>query len=499
MSMVFKESQLVKNQKRLIGNKRDGRKKFIKSTTPQSDLKRPVTKKQMGGNIFTTYNSITPYSGPVFEQPEIKIQPLEIPVNRLEANRRKVMAKEKESEKEPEKKEEPATEVSTSPLPTSPKPQEPSTPAVEAPTVFKTKEDFVKTMTPAFENALKAKGLDTKYAKYLVAQSALESNWGKSQSGKFNFGGIKGKGTVRRTREVIGGKDKYINDSFRDFKDINDYANYHVSLLNNKRYQAFNGDFIDSVVRGGYATDPNYKNALTNVYNQIVKGSRGMKVSKLQDGNELTPEEKMKRAEEVLIQKSLEFGDKTHQRIAPYNINLISYIKSKEGFRAKPEKDKTDGKLTVGYGLTDPVLIKKYKNGITEEEASRHLIQHLRRGSDSLETMPYYNDLNLDQKTALNDLIYNGGWYGFKNKSKQLQKHLNSGNFNRAVKEIDYGEHQARGLKIRRQENRNMFRGTFDWGQFRPEEISTKAPKSNIEINSRELGIEKLPPVPPIK
>lgn len=34
-------------------------------------------------------------------------------------------------------------------------------------------------MTPAFENALKARGLDTKYAKYLVAQSALESNWGK--------------------------------------------------------------------------------------------------------------------------------------------------------------------------------------------------------------------------------------------------------------------------------------------------------------------------------
>ena len=65
----------------------------------------------------------------------------------------------------------------------------------------------------------------------------------------------------------------YINDSFRDFKDINDYANYHVSLLNNKRYNAFNGgDFIDSVVKGGYATDPKYKKALTNVYNQIAKG-----------------------------------------------------------------------------------------------------------------------------------------------------------------------------------------------------------------------------------
>ena len=27
----------------------------------------------------------------------------------------------------------------------------------------------------------------------------------------------------------------YINDSFRDFKDIDDYANYHVSLLNNSK------------------------------------------------------------------------------------------------------------------------------------------------------------------------------------------------------------------------------------------------------------------------
>lgn len=75
----------------------------------------------------------------------------------------------------------------------------------------------------------------------------------------------------------------YINDSFRDFKDINDYANYHVSLLNNKRYQAFSGgDFIDRVVKGGYATDPNYKRALSNVYNQIAKAQVGMKIPKLQ-------------------------------------------------------------------------------------------------------------------------------------------------------------------------------------------------------------------------
>ena len=79
----------------------------------------------------------------------------------------------------------------------------------------------------------------------------------------------------------------YINDSFRDFKDINDYANYHVSLLNNKRYQAFSGgDFIDRVVKGGYATDPNYKRALSNVYNQIAKAQVGMKIPKLQNAGE---------------------------------------------------------------------------------------------------------------------------------------------------------------------------------------------------------------------
>ena len=283
--MKFKESPLVKNHKILTGTKRDMRKKVVKSTTPTSDLKKPTTlKRQLGGNIFTTYNSIAPYEGPVFEQPVATVEIEELPVNRLEANRRNVITKAEE------KKEEPVVEekVSTKPLPTSKE----ETPVVEnkesTPVNIKSKDEFIKTMTPAFENALKAKGLDTKYAKYLVAQSALESNWGKSQSGKFNFGGIKGKGTIRKTREVINGKSIHINDSFRDFKDINDYANYHVSLLNNKGYQAFSGgDFIDRVVKGGYATDPNYKRALSNVYNQIAKAQEGMKIPKLKGAGEL--------------------------------------------------------------------------------------------------------------------------------------------------------------------------------------------------------------------
>lgn len=144
-------------------------------------------------------------------------------------------------------------------------------------TLFKDQQEFIDTMRPIYQRILQQKGLDTNYADYLVAQSALESNWGRSQSGKNNLGGIKvptsqkgkGLGTIRKTREVINGKDIYIDDEFRDFKDLEDYANYYINLLDGKRYNAFKGDFVANVVRGGYATDPNYKQILQKVYNQI--------------------------------------------------------------------------------------------------------------------------------------------------------------------------------------------------------------------------------------
>lgn len=198
-----------------------------------------------------------------------------------------------------------------------------------------------------------------------------------------------------------------------------------------------------------YAEAKNYATSLINVYNKFAEGG----IIKAQNGS---------KSEELLIKKALEFGQKTSEKMSPYDVRLIDFIKSKEGFRPKPEKDKTDGKWTVGYGLTDPKLIRKYRNGITEEEASKHLIQHLQMGADSLATMPYYDNLNLGEKTALNDLIYNVGWNKFKN-SKRLQSHLRTGNDAGAKKEMNHGEHQARGLKIRRNQNRQMYDSTFSW------------------------------------
>ena len=145
--------------------------------------------------------------------------------------------------------------------------------------IYTNPQDFVRDMTAAYTKALTAKGISTDYAKMLVAQDALESNWGKSSLSKdFNFGGIKAvEGTPfveKETKEHDSEKGMYTTKAkFRKFNSLDDYANYKINLLNGKRYQAFIGDpsqFYDRVKAGGYATDPNYVAKLTNIYNSPI-------------------------------------------------------------------------------------------------------------------------------------------------------------------------------------------------------------------------------------
>lgn len=145
--------------------------------------------------------------------------------------------------------------------------------------IYTNQRDFVEDMTAAYTKALAARGISTDYAKMLVAQDALESNWGKSSLAKdFNFGGIKAvKGTPfveKETKEYSAGKGMHKTKSkFRKFNSLNDYVNYKIDLLSGKRYQAFTGDptqFYHRIKAGGYATDPNYVAKLTNMYNNPI-------------------------------------------------------------------------------------------------------------------------------------------------------------------------------------------------------------------------------------
>ena len=149
--------------------------------------------------------------------------------------------------------------------------------------IYTNQRDFVEDMTAAYTKALAARGISTDYAKMLVAQDALESNWGKSSLAKdFNFGGIKAvNGTPfveKETKEYSAGKGMHKTKSkFRKFNSLDEYVNYKISLLSGKRYQAFTGDptqFYHRIKAGGYATDPNYVAKLTNIYNNSILSAK---------------------------------------------------------------------------------------------------------------------------------------------------------------------------------------------------------------------------------
>lgn len=149
--------------------------------------------------------------------------------------------------------------------------------------IYTDKNEFISDMMDAYTKELSSRGIDTNYAKYLVAQDALESGWGKSKLSKhYNFGGVKASAdstkVTMKTHEYDKNNTRYEKTSeFRTFKNLADYVKYKVSLLSGDRYKAFIGDitkFYDRVAAGGYATDPNYVSKLTNMYNSFKLGGR---------------------------------------------------------------------------------------------------------------------------------------------------------------------------------------------------------------------------------
>jgi mannosyl-glycoprotein endo-beta-N-acetylglucosaminidase/putative peptidoglycan binding protein len=113
-------------------------------------------------------------------------------------------------------------------------------------------------------------------ASVTLAQAIIESGWGDSHMGDaWNFFGIKAQGdepfVVVRTREVVGGKDVFINAKFRRFASMEDCFRAHGKFLrDNPRYApAFQTTDAESFARAihaaGYATAPNYSDALIKI------------------------------------------------------------------------------------------------------------------------------------------------------------------------------------------------------------------------------------------
>lgn len=138
--------------------------------------------------------------------------------------------------------------------------------------------------------------------------------------------------------------------------------------------------------------------------------------------------------------------------------NILKYLKSWEKFEPELYDDKK-GNITIGYGFHLPHLLKKYKNGITVEEADKEFEGVVNTFvPEFIRITPNFKNLNNNQRDALFSLFYNTGGPKY-SKSPMLFKYLKEGDYDKAVKEINHNENEKGmgGQKKRRAFERRVF------------------------------------------
>lgn len=277
----FKKSPLLKKQEEING-KRDMRKKFIKSSRPT--YKKRIKKAQQGMK-FVSYN---PVSNPTIDYTDItnpinpfseynynttydKPEALVVPVRDTEET--DVVANNPTVE--------PVINKSVASKPVTDKP-------VTANSTWKSPYTNRKQWSTELINAYKKAGITNDNAiRMLLAQDALESSWGKSAQGKYNFGNLT-TGSSWKGDYVTGNdknaKGEAIKQKFRSYNSMDEYAADKIQFLK-RLYDFDENDDINKFVakltgsnkgKRRYAEATNYAKVLTGVYNGIPKGDNGM-------------------------------------------------------------------------------------------------------------------------------------------------------------------------------------------------------------------------------
>lgn len=146
---------------------------------------------------------------------------------------------------------------------------------------FSSPQEFVATMLPMAEAAAEKIGVDPRY---LVAQAALETGWGKSiirtgdGQSSHNLFGIKthnswdGESARVLTTEYQGGKAVRETANFRAYDSYAQSFDDYVSFLqNNGRYEKALSStdnperFVKELQQAGYATDPQYARKISQI------------------------------------------------------------------------------------------------------------------------------------------------------------------------------------------------------------------------------------------
>lgn len=285
---TFKKSPAVKDAEKLNG-KRDMRKKFVKSSRPT--YKRRIRKGQVGMR-FVSY---VPVSNPIIDYTDITnpINPFsEYYIPTTYNTEQALVVPEREDSKSDTVEETPV--VASKPI---------AEPVVNKPVASKVVNNTANSTWNSpykdrskwaadLTNAYKRAGITNDNAiRMLVSQDALESAWGRSAQGKFNFGnlttGAKWKG------DYVTGNDKNakgeaIKQKFRSYNSMDEYAADKVQFLK-RLYDFDENDDINKFVakltgsnkgKRRYAEAGNYAKLLTGVYNGISKGQNGLVVQR---------------------------------------------------------------------------------------------------------------------------------------------------------------------------------------------------------------------------
>ena len=273
----FKKSPLLKKQEEING-KRDMRKKFIKSSRPT--YKKRIKKAQQGMK-FVSYN---PVSNPTIDYTDItnpinpfseynynttydKPTALVVPVR--DTDETDVVANNPTAE--------PVINKSVASKPVTDKP-------VTANSTWKSPYTNRKQWSTELINAYKKAGITNDNAiRMLLAQDALESSWGKSAQGKYNFGNLT-TGSSWKGDYVTGNdknaKGEAIKQKFRSYNSMDEYAADKIQFLK-RLYDFDENDDINKFVakltgsnkgKRRYAEAKEYANSLRGVYNSFKAG-----------------------------------------------------------------------------------------------------------------------------------------------------------------------------------------------------------------------------------
>ena len=279
----FKKSPLLKKQEEING-KRDMRKKFIKSSRPT--YKKRIKKAQQGMK-FVSYN---PVSNPTIDYTDITnpINPFsEYNYNTTYDKPEALVVPVRDTDEIDVVANNPTVEpVINKPVASKPVTDKPVTKTANS--TWKSPYTNRKQWSTELINAYKKAGITNDNAiRMLLAQDALESSWGKSAQGKYNFGNLT-TGSSWKGDYVTGNdknaKGEAIKQKFRSYNSMDEYAADKIQFLK-RLYDFDENDDINKFVakltgsnkgKRRYAEATNYAKVLTGVYNGIPKGENGM-------------------------------------------------------------------------------------------------------------------------------------------------------------------------------------------------------------------------------